>query len=318
MRQALVVRPRTLANQHSALRLFLKFARKYKFSYKEVTPGQLLVFIEFLAERVSSPDTIKNYLGSIKMCFKRSRYSTAVFDDVAVRDALHAVTNTIRHFPSPSMPISPSNLENIINSINDKEAPTIKCFLAVSFASIFRQSTICPRSARDFDASRQILRADVMFKEGHIWVRHKWSKSDQSSVKGGEVKKLPVIKGSVLCPTWNVLAMLNFNPTQKSQQALFAFRDSGPMPISYILNAWTRATSLLGLTGRAFTMHCLRKGGSEYLRQATGDERFVQDFGGWKSKKSVRRYITSDTNDRACDAFARLDKQRPQPKLRRL
>lgn len=296
----------------------MKFARRYRIDYREMNPGQIVTFIEFLSETLSSPASILNYISSIKRCLRRMRRPLEAFEDYMVKDALTSVTSTIRHFPDPSQPISPHDLERVISNLLDPEATTIRCFLTVSFASIFRQSTITSRSVKDFDTTRQLCRDDVIYRDGHICIRHKWSKSDQSALSALELKKLPNIPGSVLCPTQAVLDMFNEVPTKVKSQALISFRDGGPMPVSYISGVWKKTTNRLGLTGRKYNLHCLRKGGSKYLQDSYGNDELVQCYGGWRAKKSLRSYIHDKANEKACRAFSALQKDyQPKPKLRR-
>lgn len=273
-----------------------------------MSAGHIAVFMEELAEQVSSPDTVKHYINGIKQQLKRMHCPIQQFESCIVQDAIESMSSTVRHFPTPSQPISPRTLEDVIAGICHKEAPTICCFVLLSFTAIVRQSTISPRVKSGFDNSRHLCRDDIYIEQGRIWVRFKWAKNGQSALDSQDDKILPVISGSILCPTRAVMAMLAFCPTKSPKQPLISFRDGSPVPISLVNRIWKETTTRLGLIGRAYTMHCLRKGGGKVIQDMTNDDTCVQVYGGWRSKKGLRAYIKDKANIKANDAFAKLAK----------
>ena len=311
-----MVRPGTKCNHHCALRSFIKFAYR-RFDYRSPSPENIIIYMEFLVETKNSPDTVSNYVSGVKMCLKKMRVPVHAFQDQLVQDALKAIASTVRYVPQPSKPIPHQTLEVIIPNISDPEEVAIKCFLVVSFSSVFRQSSIAPRSVMGFDDTRNLCRGDVVIKAGQVWLRHKWSKSEQSSLSSHELKRLPEIPGSVLCPTQAIYDMLYTTPTLSSAQPLFCFHNGGPIPLSYITKVWNSVIKKLRLPRREHTLHCLRKGGSDFINRTTGGEDTTQIYGRWRGKKAMSTYIRDMANDRACAAFKSLSSSTGAPKLRR-
>ena len=182
----------------------------------------------------------------------------------------------------------------------------MKCFILLSFTSVVRQSTISPRVKKDFDTSRHLCRKDVFFENGRAWIRYKWAKNAQSALDSQDNKILPVIRGSILCPTNALKQMLVSYPTADPNQALISLSDSSPMPLTLINRVWRETTTKLGLVGKRYTMHCLRKGGSKIIQEMTNDDDCVQAYGVWKSEKGLRAYIKDKANLKANSAFERL------------
>lgn len=298
-----------MANRRTAMRWYTKFARKFGRNYKCMSQDDVVTFIEYLCELVKSPDTVKQYIFAVRTCLKKMKCDVQVFDQEMVKDAMQAVPKTIRHIPDPTKPISPELLEECLWKIDDSEVVTIRCFIVVSYCSLFRQSTISPRSKNSYDKTRHITRADIKHLPGGRYaIKQKWSKSEQCSLYSHEDIPLPVIKDSILCPTAAIRLMLAVSPTRKHDQSLISFRDGQVMPVSYVERRWNQVLRLLGIRHRDYTLHCLRKGGAKVLQDITGDDQCIKDYGGWRSTKGMRAYVKDKAKARACAAFETLGK----------
>lgn len=268
-------------------------------------------------EQVKSPATVINYISAIKASFMRARRPVVIFQDYAVKEALATILTTVRHIPSPTVAVPPHMLEEILITLSDPEQLTIRCFATISFTCLFRQSSIAPRTKRQFDPTRNLCRSDVTFTTQGMTLKHKWSKSEQSSLNANDEKLLPRIPGSPLCPTSAMIKMMNHRPTIKPGQPLISFRDGSPMPVTYITKVWNKTVKKLGLRHRSHTMHCLRKSGSRFLQEASGDDDMVICFGRWKSNAS-KKYMLDKANEQACETFTKISKSNSRkPKLRR-
>lgn len=306
LRQSLYRRPGTLSNHRTAIRLLLKFCKAHGLDFKKVTPSNIVVFIERLTLTSSSPDTIMNYISYLRQSFKKLRLCNARFDDQLVLSALSAIKTSLRHEPEPSEPIPPELLRHIIQKLeNDFINIPIVAFALLSFSTLLRQSSIAPRNANNFDPTRYICRRDLVQSQDGFVVSSKWAKNDQCSSRARHPKKLPIIPGSILCPTRALYRLLQYSPTLRPDQALITFKDGLVMPSSYIGRRWGETVDELGLRRRPLTLHCLRKAGTDFLMSVTNDENLVRTLGDWRSKQ-VRKYYRSKANDRANEAFATL------------
>lgn len=308
MRQYIARRPGTLSNHKSALRTLMKFTKTHRLNYRQVSASNIAVFIERLALTSSSPDSINNTISALRQCFKKMRLCTSRFDDLLVKEALTSVSKSLRHEPSPSQPVPPELLQNIVfNMENDHSNTPLVAFVLLSFCTLLRQSSITPRNVgnRPYDDSRHMCRKDLVYDGTGFMVDSKWSKSDQIAHKARHSRRLPIIPDSILCPTRALKNLLLYTPTRHGDQPLIMFPNGSPMPSSYISRKWLEITSAMGLPRRPFTLHCLRKSGTDFLMSITEDEQLIKEIGDWRSSQ-VRRYYKSRAHAKANVAFARL------------
>lgn len=316
IRQTMARRAGTRANHRSTLKTLLRFTKAHRLNVRDLTPYNIVVFIEHLALTASSPDTIRNYMSNVRQCFIKLRIPTHALEDVVVRDSMAAIKSSLRHECTPSEPVPPMLLRHIIQYLeHDIRNTPIVAFALVSFCTLLRQSSVTPRNAgaRGFDTTRYMCRKDLTHDGNGFVIDSKWAKCDQASMKARHSKRLPVIEGSILCPTRALHKLLQYTPTRDPDQPLLVFEDGGVMPSSYISRRWADTVTSLGLPKAPLSLHCLRKSGVDYLMQTTNDEELIRTFGDWRSNQ-VRRYYRSRANQKANAAYEQLSLL---PKLRR-
>ena len=307
-RQCHAVRPGTASNQRTALKLFIGFCTKFRINYRTVSEDNVCVFLEYLAGIMRSPSTVSNYLGSLRTCFRKMRYDTTPFTHHKVKDALNALSVNIRHVPRGAVSISPGELSRIVTYLNhDQHGPSLVLAVVLMYMTLMRQSSVSPRTAASFDPSRHLCRQDVQTHASGLTVNHKWAKCEQQASSYDSVN-LPRIQGSLLCPVRAYRRMLHVAPTLHSQQALVAFKDGTPLPLSYLGSRWKAAVSAAKLSDRGYTLHGLRKGGATFIQEQTTSDQCVATYGRWKSS-AVQRYIKNTANIKASRAFQTLKRK---------
>lgn len=314
-RQATVLRPGTLSNTKSAMRVWTGFMTFLRLDFKAPTHDHVCMFIEYMVYYKRAPDTIKNYISNIKMALRRMGYSTKVFEEQKVKDAATAVAKNVRQERKKAPPMDRGHLRLIMNFLDqDTEGPTLRFAILTMYFTIFRQSNLAPRRAASFDATRTLTRQDVSIDEEKIGVRHKWSKTEQKGI-GDDYVFIPKLSDLEFCLPSAFTRMLLHRPTFMQGQPLLVFADMSPMPLSYITRKYYQAQVTLALPFR-YTLHSLRRGGA-HLFQAIGlSDREVQLYGRWESR-ACKRYMRSRVNSKVMRllraAFPPLHPSKPQP-----
>lgn len=225
--------------------------------------------------------------------------------------ALHSVAVTIRHIPEPSEPITPGELEAIIQLLLlCDEWPGLVAFATISFTSTLRQGSITPHAVSQFDETRHMCRSDIHFNKQGASISHKWAKCEQRS-HAPESISLPEIQDSVLCPVHALKRLFSRAPTSSPYQPLITFRDGRVMPVSYIRKYWKWAIKEARILDKKVTLHSLRKGSADYLQSILKDTSKVATHGRWESNvvgRYVRREVARQTNE----AFGRLSHTKRQ------
>lgn len=219
------------------------------------------------------------------------------FEAFRVKNALKSIDKNVRHQPSPSRPVSPALLKQVIRVVRClPEGPTLAAAYIILFHTFLRQSNIAAPTSADFDASRQLTRADIIIGRGHLTVIHKWSKSHQSASHRAQVI-IPEVPGSILCPKQALIQMLQQSPTRYPAQPLLVFRDSNHMPATYLRRVWNTVIIVTGTPQpEKYTLHGLRRGAASHVYQSDPTSREdIKRHGLWKSDV-VDTYLPNRTN----------------------
>ena len=306
-RQEMSVRPGTAVNRRSALKLFVAFACHYKLDYNNPTVADICVFIEYLTLHFKSPSSISNYVTNVKSCLIRMGANTQGFADVKVRDALNAISMTLRHTPRQAPPITFEHFKSVLEVIqSDPQAPTLALALIIMFLTMMRQSNVVVRGTDTFDPTRHLTRADVSGDGEQIRVPHKWAKNWQRCARSEDFT-LSALPGSPVCPVQAFRRVLSHRPAS-SRAPLLIIATGAPLSLNYLNAAWSAAIRVLGLTRCGYTLHSVRRGAATAIQPHVHDEEHIKIYGRWKSN-AYTKYIKDKANVAASRAFKALAKE---------
>lgn len=250
------------------------------------------MFFEHCLERVKSPATVKNYSSALASCYNQMGLDSSPFQAFRVKLALSSVDKNVRHIPEPSLPVSPALLRKVIRVVMKlRDGATIASALIVMFHTFFRQSNLAALTSLEFDATRQMVRGDVVVRDSLLEVCHKWSKSHQAAKHLRKVI-IPAVPGSLLCPKQAVTRMLAAVPTRHPRQPFLSFADGTHMPITHLRKVWNTVLQVMSVPNfRRYTLHGLRRGGATHVfNQDPSTRDAIKTHGLWKSD-AVDRYL---------------------------
>jgi hypothetical protein len=104
-RVAQAFRPGTLLNHRAQIKSYYVFCERYNFTPVNPTTRQLCLYIEFLAQRFSSPQSIRNYLSAISTLHKQRGSECHAMDSYQVHLMLRALHNTLRRPVHQRLPL---------------------------------------------------------------------------------------------------------------------------------------------------------------------------------------------------------------------
>lgn len=281
-----------MANHRSILTKFVRFCHRCDIDFTTPTDECICMFFEECLETVKSPATIKNYTSALTSCYRQMGIPCDQFEAFRVKNAVMSIDKNVRHFPSPAPPVTPALLKKAVRLINRlPNGESVAAALIVMYHTFFRQSNLAAQSTLEFDYTRQLTRDDVIIREDHVIIRHKWSKSHQQAAKHSSVH-IPVVPGSLLCPRDAVLNMIKAVPTRHPRQPFLTFKDGNHIPIPYIRKVWNAVLHALQIPNAdAYTLHGLRRGAATHVINvdptARGD---IMSHGKWRSR-AVDSYL---------------------------
>lgn len=82
--------------------MYIKFCLFYAVNYIHPKIVDILMYIQFLVNTLSSPTSIKNYLSGARGWVLRHNGLSSNFEAIKVKEMLSAVENTLTHVPNPA------------------------------------------------------------------------------------------------------------------------------------------------------------------------------------------------------------------------
>lgn len=195
-------RPSTQKNHRHVLKLFIGFALALHQEYSDPSVSLIMAFTEHLACTQRTAAAVISSIGTLKSVLKMNNISIRNFFAHSVEMQLRSIKINKR---TPAVQRPPARLRELRMIISHLTQMDYACHLKVAvlllFTTAFHQSNLAPSSARGFDATRHLLRADVRLAANHVQVREKWSKT---------VNKFLGIAGlrSPGCPALHCVSML--------------------------------------------------------------------------------------------------------------
>lgn len=245
--------------QHSyVVRLFVGLAVKLRLNYYRPSEELVVSFLAFLLQNYKTQKVVRSMFSTLKACLRRAYIDVAVFEATRASLFVRSIGINKRTPTLQRPPIDASTLRLVVSHWrrNHKNGLVLAAAAIMMFVTSLRQSNLFPTSKLSFDASRQLVWADVRWRKEYINVRVKWGKAQQKT--STRFQRIPRAQRGELCLA-SALEMIR-HPRQRGHDPIFAFPDKSPIPISFASKAWSAAVAAIGMEPVGFTMHSLRRG----------------------------------------------------------
>ena len=292
--------PGTDKNHISMIRLYVSFCLHYKL--RDINPDidTVCLYVEFLAENLSSPKAVANYLSAVRFLHRWVGAPTDSIDAYEVTLLVRACHMTMKHVPSQKRPLTPDMIRQLL-SIAQIHVPyyqVFKCAVLFAFHGFFRISNITPRIQSAFDPSKHTCRGDVFQADPGLIVLLKWSKTNQFG-QNSQLVPLPTTQDPSLCPVTAFKELTDLVPTYHKNQPLLSLPDQPQGVFVPVSQSWlgTHLSATLRVMGEdpaAYSFHSFRRSGATTAFRAGVDFAHIKKHGGWRSD-SFWTYVTGIT-----------------------
>ena len=277
-------RPGTKANQRSQIKSYLSFCISHGLEYRNPSVDTLCVYAEYLAHKLTSPKSVKNYLGAVQLYHNYIGLEAPNLSHFRYILMLRALPLTMRHFPSQKLPVTPEILDQIC-AVCDQIGATgivLKVAFTLTYYGLLRQSNTAPASRTGFDPSRHSTRGDVTLSPPGLVVQLKWSKTHQAP---GTPALVPIasVPGQRTDPVAAYTSMLRAVPTRSPADPLLTLPSRRPVTSRYLQRALRCILTALGLHAHAYSLHSFRRGGATTAFREGADFIDVKRHGLWRS-----------------------------------
>ena len=177
-------RPNTLASYERMFQLFLPFLVVVDLSLPEISPLDVLAFMEYLAQSGMSPDNITNHITAIRSISIMYGIDTTPFRDQRIPLFVKSLKINRPLAPLLKLVIDHTLLLQIITvSAHLQFSLVYRALYLLAFFSFLRISNILPHTVKGFDKFRHLCVRDVVFASHRAVIVVKWSKTLQDRVK---------------------------------------------------------------------------------------------------------------------------------------
>lgn len=275
-------RPSTKRQHDYVSRLYTGLADRLQMDYLHPSQELAASFTVFLACNFKTQKSVMSLLSSLISLLDRAGLSTSEFRTQQLRTLNRSISINKRAPTLQRPPIDTTILRRVIDMWRTSGPHTLPLIAAVllMFTTSVRQSNLLPTSQCLFDGSRQLIWADIEWRSSYIRINIKWGKSQQKACS--RYQKIPLAASADLCLYSTLRSLHDLNHPRPSSPVI-AFRDRRPIPINYMRKKWAQATMALGIQGRGFTLHSLRRGGARFLQDSGVTVNGIAHHVGWKS-----------------------------------
>ena len=265
---------------------FIKFCLHYGLQWLPLESEVISLYAQFIARSVKSPDTVKNYISSVKVMYIILNQPVQGFSSFELRLALKGIARSKRHRVKQAAPITPQLLAQFTQHL-DLQHPvdaTYWSLFLTAFFAMARKSNLVPESAAKYDPKKQLCRDRVLVGQQCLLLIWDWAKNIQQGERMHKVPLLP-ISGSLLCPVSSYKQMCKLVPAEGTDPAFCVTHKGKRVPITYRqFNAKLKQlVGKCGLEPSKFSSHSFRRGGATCAFRARVPETLIQLQGDWAS-----------------------------------
>ena len=198
------------------------------------TEWNLIRFARYIANGVTSYDTVKGYLSAVK---RFHELSSICFPDKLhlLKIELMSIKRELANAVKKAVLATPELLRQICHKVDLSSALEMTCYvdLLIVFCLFLRKSNLVPDTQGMFNDKEQLTRADV-WKMGKLTlVDIRWSKTNQHRQKELLLPLVPA-KHREICPVYWINQLFRIQPGLPLQSPLFSYRHHGRViPITY-------------------------------------------------------------------------------------
>lgn len=197
-------RPGMLKNIRSQALIYSRFCEFYGLHRFPASEWQLVRYVRYIANTVTSYETVMNYLAGVRTLHKLGGFQVAdLKDSPNLIHILRAIKFELAHPVRRAEPVTPELLREMYNFLDLTDTQDIVCFTALllGFYMFLRKSNLVPDTTKSFNEKEQLIRADVRIGKQLVLIDVKWTKTLQYCERSLLLPLIPV-RDKRICPVF--------------------------------------------------------------------------------------------------------------------
>ena len=294
----------TRANHRTHHKSYLQFCQTYRYEPYPATEWRYCQYAVYLHEQDKVPETIQNYVGTIRVLHKMQNLYAPTATQIHYKKLVEYFKKQCTKPVKQAQAMTHDILRQIFPHVKfqvELEAVSWVSML-VAFNLVLRVSNIGPPTRGSFSAEHNLIRGDLMLKQGHLTLKVRWAKNLQHR---NQILYCPLIPSEDrrLCPITWVRKMVKIVPAGENEPFFLVRQGNQRHPLTSkqvgrIMKEWCKRS---GLDPGSLTPHALRRGGLTWGHRAKLSGETLQILGGWASE-AYKRYIEYDFESRVQSA----------------
>ena len=284
----------TAQNMLSGIRTWFMYCVFFNQPILPSTSSTVVPFLELMSLTATYLH-LKHLLSAVKF-YHLAKGVSFPEHDFDIENTLHGLKRKLSHTPHQALPLTPGILRDLfrkldMSSVKDR---ALWCSYLVTFYCLFRKSNSVPKSAKNIDLRRTLLRRHVHVDTASnmVYIHVTFAKTIQFGNRD-LVIPIPGNSDPALDPVRHLQKLFSKVPCSPDAPA---FSYAASQFITYS-NFTTCLKKLLGLTGynpRDYSGHSFRRGGASFLFRLGASILQIQASGDWSSQCFVRYLHVSE------------------------
>lgn len=249
------------------------------------------MYVQWLANSLSSPSSIKNYLSGAKTWVLEHAGNVSSFTTYEVGQMMKSITKHSSHVVKRAAPLFPSHL-CIISSYCDFSLIVplaVKPCILLGHALFLRASNLVSPSMDVWGGPHTLRAIDVSYSPHKLTVRVSSSKTRVKPV----VISVPVSSSHNICPVRAWLCYVNVVSPPPLGPA-FITNSGKPLTSKVVVTCMRQALSFdTSIDASNVSMHSLRRGAAQSAALAGSSKEEIMSSGGWVSESGVNPYLSN-------------------------
>lgn len=282
--------PGTYVNREKQARCYITFAVLYNVPYLSPFPVHICMFYQYLANKLNSLSSIKNYISGARTWVTEHGGNTLAFTGFEQSMMVKALAKDSTHVVKRAFPLNTNHIAIILSYLDSaRNVPLcIKPCILIGFSCYLRSSNLVSPNFAIWGGQHTLLRKHVIDRGDRLYVI---VPSTKTRAVPYSLTIMPLDDPS-LCPVqaWRRY-VARVNPPLNGPA--FLLHHATPLGAALVVKLMRDPLSgVQGLELSAITMHSLRRGAAQQAARDGAPLAQIMDRGGWASKSGLKPYLT--------------------------
>ena len=249
----------------------MRFCDIYYLNPYAASDWQFVQFAQYLFDQEKKPDTVQNYISSIRILHRLADIQCPSSDQIHFKMLMDSFKRQCDKPVRQAEAIDHNTLKILFTQVNLNEELEAVAWTSVliGFNLVLRVSNLGPVARNKFDATKNLLRSDYMIRKGFPSLAIRWAKNNQYKNRVNWCPLMPSVHRQI-CPCWWVNRMIKNIPATP-EEPFFTVREGElhfPLTSGQIWRLLRKWCLGAALDPKRFTPHCLRRGGLTWAHNA--------------------------------------------------